>query len=194
MMHYSIDTTVIPGRHSYVIFWLDYLHQEILTAGHRGSSDHRAMPVETDDAVGNGVRTLLSRATKFSHIVDFSHFSLDCLETYCRQELSAREKLSPFIEDILNTLPVCVKCLYQLWIYSCYAKLKLHLDSARFSPAYARWYIIFTRSFELVLNTRCDGNSRGLQEQMMTCCLLGTDHQRQGHVTSLVYLFLRSPS
>jgi hypothetical protein len=104
-----------------------------------GESDYSSKPIQTDDVVGICVRDLLTRATKCTAFVDYSHFSLDCLETYCMREPSARDKLSPFIEEILTTFSACVECLHQLRVSSCYTKLRPHFDGVRTSPVFPTW-------------------------------------------------------
>ncbi|KAI4671952.1 hypothetical protein J4E85_000286 [Alternaria conjuncta] len=108
-----------------------------------GESDYRTTEVDSNDIIGQRVRKLLTRATAFTQVVDYSHLNLDCLETYFRREPSAKEKVSPFIEDYLNTLSVCVECLHQLRVSSCYVKLRNHFDCGRKGPLYAKWYLKF---------------------------------------------------
>ncbi|KAI4916953.1 hypothetical protein J4E90_003458 [Alternaria incomplexa] len=108
-----------------------------------GESDYRTTEVESNDIIGQRVRKLLTRTTAFTQIADYTHLNLDCLETYFRREPSAKEKVSPFIEDYLNTLSVCVECLHQLRVSSCYVNLRNQFDRGRKSPMYAKWYLKF---------------------------------------------------
>jgi len=86
------------------------------------------MLVTTDDVVGSRVLKLLGRVITEDTLVDSSHYYLDCLETYCERETSARAKLSPLIEESLTKLSISVQCLYQLRVSSCSAKVSPSFD------------------------------------------------------------------
>jgi len=111
-------------------------------------SSYKFEPVKSDDFVGRRVLSLLSRATLFPREVDFSHFGLDCLETYCARDPSARDKLSPFIEEILTPYSACIECLHQLRISSCYTWLRLYFESVHTGRVLPKWIISFIQSME----------------------------------------------
>ena len=94
----------------------------------QGTSDYTAVEITTDDVVGGLVRKLLGRVSNVTSSVDRSHYHLDCLETYCGRETSARSKLSPFLEASLTKLSVGIECLHQFRASSCSARMEPHFD------------------------------------------------------------------
>ncbi|KAI4676816.1 uncharacterized protein J4E84_009411 [Alternaria hordeiaustralica] len=94
----------------------------------QGTSDYTAALTATDDVVGSRVEKLLGRVSDEDSTVDVSHCHLDCLETYCGREPSARSKLSPFIEHSLTQLSISVECLHLLRVSSCADRMTPHFD------------------------------------------------------------------
>ncbi|KAI4939171.1 uncharacterized protein J4E92_000454 [Alternaria infectoria] len=85
-----------------------------------GQSTYSVRTIENDDEIGSRVQLLLRFLSVEYEQADKLHFVLDFLETYCQREPSARQKLSPMIEDTLNVLSISVECLHQLRTSFCY--------------------------------------------------------------------------
>ncbi|KAH8726470.1 hypothetical protein GQ44DRAFT_726042 [Phaeosphaeriaceae sp. PMI808] len=103
---------------------LRHLHKRINTT----AEDFRITAIESEDRIGSHIRQFMYDLSTGNRSIRDLHFRLDYLETFQQRHPTARQKISPLIEQMLTPLSICVHCIVELKIAACNSRLATRFE------------------------------------------------------------------